>query len=662
VKRLAIFLAAVLLFFSLGVTTAAAADVDYFIWDSFGGDWADAEKTPAAWAEVSLLCWAATSSNILEWTGWGFVPGPFVGTDDMFAYYAAHWTNLGSIPHYAWNWWFDGTLPPDWDGWSEVDVSGGGFWPGYTFTNYSSYVTTDIMQNIAGWLMGGNGVGIWISSPTMEHEITVWGFRYDDAFTPADPANYYKGVWVTDSDDDDNTNSPPDSLRYYDVAWNAGTGLWEATGSWYWWIKQVDALAVFPDTTRPVAEAGTYSVPEGTAVLFDGSASTDADGDVLTYRWDFEFDSTFRLYDTWFDTDPTAPHLWMDDYAGIAVLQVFDNHLRDVDTASVTIYNVAPSVDAGPDQSVLEAEEVTFTGNSVDPGSDDATFTWDFGDGTAVVTKTFYNDGSGPDPSPSTEGSAMSVTDTVTHTYGDDGEFTVTLTVADDDGGVSTDTLVVTVGTVDPIVTPITFAQPNSEFILPQVHELSFSADSSDPGSDDATYSWDFGDGGTTSNTYFNDGAGPDPYPSPDVHPVSSSDSVNYTYSNPGDYTTTLVVSDDDTGATSVTYGVHVADVGEALDISNAYIQSLPDSAFKDKPDSRKTAFDKMFGALRLMLDQSNYLGMIRMLNSNIRTATDGTLGGELRDDWIVDPAVQTELCQKIDDISAYLEYLATLP
>jgi hypothetical protein len=69
-----------------------------------------------------------------------------------------------------------------------------------------------------------------------------------------------------------------------------------------------------------------------------------------------------------------------------------------------------------------------------------------------------------------------------------------------------------------------------------------------------------------------------------------------------------------------------------------------------------------MFMALDHMLAQENYKGMIMMLNANLRAATDGSLGGEVRDDWVIDPTVQTELCQKIDDITAYLNYLNTLP
>jgi hypothetical protein len=39
----------------------------------------------------------------------------------------------------------------------------------------------------------------------------------------------------------------------------------------------------------------------------------------------------------------------------------------------------------------------------------------------------------------------------------------------------------------------------------------------------------------------------------------------------------------------------------------------------------------------------------------------DGQVDGKPGDDWIVDAAVQTELCMKIDDLVAYLEYLKEL-
>ncbi len=55
---------------------------------------------------------------------------------------------------------------------------------------------------------------------------------------------------------------------------------------------------------------------------------------------------------------------------------------ESTDTASVTVSNVDPTVDAGTDQTVNEGEIVSFNGSFTDPGSDDThTIDWDFGDG-----------------------------------------------------------------------------------------------------------------------------------------------------------------------------------------------------------------------------------------------------------------------------------------
>ncbi len=43
---------------------------------------------------------------------------------------------------------------------------------------------------------------------------------------------------------------------------------------------------------------------------------------------------------------------------------------------------------------------------ATDPGSDDITFTWDWGDGTSATAKTYFNDGAGPDPYPSHGGTS----------------------------------------------------------------------------------------------------------------------------------------------------------------------------------------------------------------------------------------------------------------
>ncbi len=83
---------------------------------------------------------------------------------------------------------------------------------------------------------------------------------------------------------------------------------------------------------------------------------------------------------------------------------------------------------------MLVGKDITFQAAASDPGSDDITFEWDWGDG-AKTTQIYYNNGVSPDPPMSPGGSyPFTVTDTRRHGYAAAGSYTITLTVTDDDG------------------------------------------------------------------------------------------------------------------------------------------------------------------------------------------------------------------------------------
>jgi len=407
----------------LELTADTPTGSSYMLYVHHGGWWCDAEKTKDN-TDDDLLCWAAAATNVLEWTGWGLVSEMW-NTDEMFQYCQDYWDDRTGWPTSAWKWWFDGTL---------ADVPGGGnFWPGYTWTDYLHEEDDPALalQSIDDCLHAGYGVaiGVWDGG----HVITCWGFQYDGSVDKtANPGDYYLGIWVTDSDDDKAWVGPaadaPNNLRYLPVDWN-GTH-WNFVGGYGgWFISGVCGFEPFPDNKRPVANAGgPYTGYEGSPITFDGSGSSDPDGDSLMYRWDFDNDG---LWDTEWSSSPYASHTWSDDYTGTVVLQVCDSRaagaLLDGATASITVNNIAPSIDDlmmtppnldNPEFILPTVHEPLFTALTTDPGSDDLTFTWDWGDGTDDTTTYFQ----------------------IGHIYSVPGTYTVTLTVEDDDGEVDTAT------------------------------------------------------------------------------------------------------------------------------------------------------------------------------------------------------------------------------
>lgn len=169
---------------------------------------------------------------------------------------------------------------------------------------------------------------------------------------------------------------------------------------------------------EPTAVAGgPYTGQEGSPVSFDGTGSSDPDGDDLTYSWDFGDGNT--------GTGPTPSHTYADNGSYTVTLSVEDEEgATDENTTTATIDNVAPSVGSIadlPSDPVGVGTAVSLRAAFTDAGVlDTHSAVIDWGDGSTSAGSLSQGSGSG-----SVSG---------THAYTAAGVYAVTVTVTDNDG------------------------------------------------------------------------------------------------------------------------------------------------------------------------------------------------------------------------------------
>jgi len=161
-----------------------------------------------------------------------------------------------------------------------------------------------------------------------------------------------------------------------------------------------------------IAPIGPFSGSEGSPISF--SASVNSQCPIGSYVWEFS-DGTKS-----FGPSPMRAFHDNGDYDGqLTVTDV--TGLTATRSFSISVSNVKPSVNAGPDTTSDWGRLVQFNGQATDPGSDDQStlqYTWTFGDGTPSAT-------GGPN---------------VLHAYATPNTYVATLEVCDKDGACDSDT------------------------------------------------------------------------------------------------------------------------------------------------------------------------------------------------------------------------------
>lgn len=198
--------------------------------------------------------------------------------------------------------------------------------------------------------------------------------------------------------------------------------------------QQVDLGPVLANNIPPSANSGgPYSGNEGSPITFDGSGSTSVCGlNNLTLVWNFSDGGVA------YGLNPQHTFEAPGTYSGLLTATDSDGNVG-MSTFTVTVANLSPVTNAGPDMSSEWGDAVTLQGSAVDPGTAEQPFlsySWNFGDG-----------------SPSASGGASA-----THTYALPGTYVATLTACDPENACSSDTANVV---VSKRATTTTYTGPN---------------------------------------------------------------------------------------------------------------------------------------------------------------------------------------------------------
>ena len=235
------------------------------------------------------------------------------------------------------------------------------------------------------------------------------------------------------------------------------------------------------------------TINTGEHVAFDASASYDPDGTIVSYLWKFG-DGTKG-------TGVTADHVFNGNGAYTVTLIVTDDDGATGSTTSiVTVLNISPvAAFTENTTSVSENEAIAFDASgSYDPDGTIVSYYWKFGDGTTATGVS------------------------IAHAYSQDGTYTVSLTVTDDDG--KTDATTATMAVLNKA--PVASFTESAE-VTTTGDNIAFDASGSyDPDGTIVSYYWNFGDGNSATGI-----------------------TVNYAFDHRGTYTVTLTVTDNN-GAT----------------------------------------------------------------------------------------------------------------
>ena len=349
-----------------------------------------------------------------------------------------------------------------------------------------------------------------------------WDFSYDGTtFNPDATGNPYQNTWY-----DDHTG-------------NIALRVTDDDGGW-----DLDVTTVTIVNVPPIANAGDGKEGyEVSTFTFNGSFYDPGSGDTHTYEWDFDYDGLS------FDTDATGQttsHTWTDDFDGMIAFRVTDDDGgADIDTAHVLVKNVPPTVTL----EVLPVEVDAFLRIAGEKWHDVTIELLE--DSVLIFNGTIVRYPGSPndqmlDMSHLQIDVSKRYTATVRYTPEDD-------PVNGQPNGATPCWIILRFDDSQELWLHHTFNVQHPDTHVWEVdltaailsHGITFEATALDPGADDLSFHWDFGDGTNVTNIY----------PNPNgTYPVSIVDTVTHTFPGSGTFTITVTVEDDDGGIVQISY------------------------------------------------------------------------------------------------------------